>query len=168
MRHPLPTLPTLPRRAWLRGSLGLLGTASLASLLAAPRARATPHFTPRAQRVVHLFMSGGPGQLESFDHKPGLQERDGSELPSSVRGEQRLTGMTAAQSRLRVVAPRFGFRQYGESGAWVSDLFPHTGGVVDELCILRAVHTDAINHDPAVMLMQTGHSLPGRPSLGAW
>ena len=158
----------IDRRALLRGSLGLVGAAGLATLVGAPRARASPHFTPRAARMVHLFMSGAPSQLETFDHKPGLAALDGTELPSSVRGEQVLTGMTSGQDRLRVVAPRVAFRQHGESGAWVSDLLPQLGGVVDELCILRAVHTDAINHDPAITLMQTGHSLAGRPSLGAW
>ncbi len=158
----------LDRRALLRGSLGVLGTASLATLAGAPRAHASPHFTPRANRVVHLFMSGAPSQLESFDHKPGLAALDGSELPDSVRDGQVLTGMTADQDRLRVVAPRFSFQQHGESGAWVSELFPHLAGVVDELCIIRSMHTDAINHDPAMTLLQTGHTLPGRPSLGAW
>jgi hypothetical protein len=163
-----PTPPAFDRRTLLRGGLGVLGTAGLATLLGAPRARASPHFTPRANRVVHLFMSGAPSQLESFDHKPGLAALDGSELPSSVRGGQVLTGMTSEQDHLRVVAPRFAFRQHGESGAWVSELFPHLGGVVDELCIVRSMQTDAINHDPAVTLLQTGHSLAGRPSLGSW
>lgn len=158
----------LPRRALLRGSLGLLGTAGLATLLGTPRVRARPHFTPRANRVVHLFMSGAPGQHETFDHKPALAALDGTELPASVRGDQVLTGMTSGQAQLRVVAPRFSFRQHGESGAWVSELFPHLGGVVDELCIVRSMHTDAINHDPAITFLQTGHTLPGRPCLGAW
>ena len=156
------------RRALLRGSLGLLGTASLATLVGAPRARAMPHFTPRANRVVYLFMSGGPGQLETFDHKPSLVDLEGTDLPESVRQGQVLTGMTSGQDHLRIVAPRFAFSQHGESGAWVSELFPHLAGVVDDLCIVRSMRTDAINHDPAVTLLQTGHTLPGRPTMGAW
>lgn len=170
----LPTLP-LSRRALVRGSLGLLGTAALASArlplftpLFMGRARADTHFTPRAKRVVYLFMSGAPSQLESFDYKPGLAALDGTTLPDSVRGSQRLTTMTSDQGTLSVVAPRVGFRQYGESGAWVSDYFPYTGAIADKLCILRAVNTDAINHDPAITQMQTGSMIAGRPSMGAW
>jgi hypothetical protein len=148
--------------------MGVLGSAALATLFRDGTARAMPHFTPRARRVVYLFMSGGPSQLESFDYKPGLAALDGTELPDSVRMGQRLTTMTSGQGRLPIVAPRFEFAQYGASGAWVSSLFPHTARIVDRLCIVRSMYTDAINHDPGVTMMQTGHQLPGRPSMGAW
>jgi hypothetical protein len=124
-------------------------------------------FVPRARRVIYLFMSGAPSQLDLFDYKPGLTPRFGEELPDSVRGDQRLTGMTAAEAH--PVAPsRFRFAQYGESGAWLSELLPQTAGIADELCFIRSLHTDAINHDPAVTFLMTGTQQTGRPSLGAW
>ncbi|AKF10599.1 DUF1501 domain-containing protein [Sandaracinus amylolyticus] len=158
------------RRALLTGSMSLLGTAALASLLPLGRERALamPHFTPRVRRVVYLFMSGGPSQLETFDHKPGLAALDGTELPESIRRGQRLTTMTSGQSSFPVVAPRVGFTQHGENGTWVSDLLPHLGSIVDRLCIVRSMHTDAINHDPAVTLIQSGSMNPGRPCMGSW
>jgi hypothetical protein len=162
----------MSRRALLGGSMGLLGTAALGTLLgdalSGSRARAEPHFTPRARRVVYMFMAGGPGQLETFDHKPGLVDLMGTELPASVRMGQRVTTMTSGQSSFPVMPSRFGFARHGESGAWVSDLLPHTAGIVDKICIVRSMQTDAINHDPAITLMQTGSQLTGRPSMGAW
>jgi uncharacterized protein (DUF1501 family) len=114
-----------------------------------------------------MFQSGGPSQLELFDYKPKLKDLDGTELPDSVRMGQALTTMTAGQ-KLVVVAPRFTFAQYGANGTWLSELLPHTSAIVDDLCIVRTVFTDAINHDPAVTMMQTGSVLPGRPSFGSW
>jgi hypothetical protein len=127
-----------------------------------------PHFPARAKRVIYLFMSGGPSQLETFDYKPVLVRRNGEELPESVRMGQRLTGMSGNQARLPLAGAIFQFRQHGRSGAWVSELLPHTAGVVDELAIVRSMFTEAINHDPAITFFQTGSQLSGRPSVGAW
>jgi hypothetical protein len=126
------------------------------------------HLMPRAKRVIYLFQSGGPSQLELFDHKPLLQTMNGQQLPDSVRKGQRLTGMTAFQKSFPLAGAQFQFAQHGSSGAWVSDLMPHTARIVDELCIVRSMHTDAINHDPAVTFFQTGSQQAGRPSIGAW
>jgi hypothetical protein len=157
---------SLNRRQFLnRSGLGLGGLA-LASLLG--EAGAATHFAPRAKRVISLFMHGGPSQLDLFDHKPGLKNLHGQELPGSVRGNQRLTGMTSSQKSLPVTSSLFRFARHGESGAWISELLPHTARIVDELCIIRSLHTEAINHDPAVTFLQTGHQQPGRPSFGAW
>ncbi len=151
-----------------RSSLGI-GSAALSCLLGTGKAKASlPHTAPPAKRVIYLFMHGGPSQLDLFDHKPGLQARHGTELPDSIRGEQRLTGMTSGQKSFPVTSSLFGFRQSGQSGAWFSELLPHTADVADELCIIRSMTTEAINHDPAVTLLQTGHQQPGRPSFGAW
>jgi len=127
-----------------------------------------PHFVPKAKRVVFLFQSGGPSQLELFDYKPVLQQRYGENLPDSVRKGQRLTGMSAGQSQLPLVGTPYSFSQYGDSGAWVSDLMPYTSEIVDDLCFIKSMHTGQINHDPALTFFQTGHQLPGRPSIGSW
>ena len=127
-----------------------------------------PHFAPKAKRIIYLFMSGGPSQMELFDYKPGLRDVAGQELPASVRGAQRLTGMTSTQASFPVAASKFEFQRHGKSGAWVSELLPHTAKVVDRLCFLRGMHTEAINHDPAVTFFQTGSQIAGRPSMGAW
>jgi hypothetical protein len=162
----------MQRRSWLKRSL--LGSVALASLTQATSPRTAhagekpPHFAPKAKRVIYLFQSGGPSQLELMDYKPKLKELHGTELPDSIRQGQRLTGMTSGQKSFPVVAPKFSFQQYGSSGAWFSELLPHTGSIADELCIVRSMHTEAINHDPAITFMQTGSQQPGRPSLGAW
>jgi hypothetical protein len=127
-----------------------------------------PHFAPKAKRIIYLFMAGGPSQLETFDYKPLLNERNGEDLPDSVRLGQRLTGMSGNQSVLPLAGSVYPFRQYGQAGAWVSDLLPHTAGIVDDLCIVRSLYTEAINHDPAITFLQTGSQLSGRPSMGAW
>ncbi len=127
-----------------------------------------PHFAPKAKRVIYLFMSGGPSQMELFDYKPNLSKMHGVDLPASVRGNQRLTGMTSTQTSFPCVESVFKFAQHGESGAWVSELLPHTAKVVDKLTIVKSVHTEAINHDPAVTFFQTGSQIAGRPSMGAW
>lgn len=129
---------------------------------------ALPHYLPKAKRVVYLFMSGGPSQMDLFDYKPGLQNLHGQDLPDSVRQGQRLTGMSAGQSAIPVAASRFNFQRHGQSGAWVSELMPHTAEVVDELCFIKSMHTEAINHDPAITFFQTGNQIAGRPSIGAW
>src|SRR5262245_56387571 len=159
----------LPRRHFLRQTV--LGAASLATLLEGDGRAAVPallHFAPRAKRVIFLFQSGGPSHLELLDYKPELARLHGSELPDSIRQGQRLTGMTSGQKSFPVIAPKFKFAQHGASGAWLSELLPHTARVVDELCIVRSMYTEAINHDPAITLIQTGSQQPGRPSLGAW
>lgn len=129
---------------------------------------ALPHFAPKAKRVIYLFQNGAPSQLESFDYKPMLNDRIGEELPDSIRKGQRLTGMTAGQSSFPLVGSYHGFKQYGQSGAWVSDLFPHTAKIVDDICIVKSMHTEAINHDPALTFFQTGAQVGNRPSMGAW
>lgn len=127
-----------------------------------------PHFAPKAKRVIYLFQNGAPSQLESFDYKPLLNTMEGKELPASIRMGQRLTGMTSGQDKFPLVGSTFSFAQHGRSGAWVSELFPRMASIVDELCIIRTVHTDAINHDPALTFFQTGAQQGNRPSMGAW
>ena len=162
-----------------RASTGL-GTAVLATLLnddlrgaeALPNPDGglpgLPHFPPKAKRVIYLFQGGAPSQIELFDYKPRLYDLRGTELPDSIRQGQRLTGMTSTQSSFPVVPSLFKFAQHGKSGAWVSELMPHTATVVDQLCFIKSMYTEAINHDPAVTFFQTGSQLAGRPSIGAW
>ena len=127
-----------------------------------------PNFAPKAKRVIYLFQSGGPSQMDLFDYKPGLKDKRGEQLPDSIRKGQRLTGMTATQDRLPVAPSIYKFARYGKSGAWVSELLPHTAGMADDLCFIKTVNTDAINHDPAVTFFQTGAPIAGRPSIGSW
>jgi hypothetical protein len=127
-----------------------------------------PHFPPKAKRVIYLFQSGGPSQIETFDYKPRLWDFQGVDLPDSVRMGQRLTSMSATQSTFPVVPSKFQFARYGKSGAWVSELLPHTAKIVDDLTFIKSVHTEAINHDPAVTFFQTGSQIAGRPSMGSW
>ncbi len=156
----------LDRRSFFSQSSLALGGMALASL--SEHGQAAQRTVPRARRIIYLFMHGGPSQLDLLDHKPGLQRLHGQELPDSVRGDQRLTGMTSNQQTLPVTSSLFEFQRHGQSGAWFSELLPHTGQIADELCIIRSLHTEAINHDPAVTYLQTGHQQPGRPSFGAW
>ncbi|HXP59576.1 MAG TPA: DUF1501 domain-containing protein [Dongiaceae bacterium] len=174
---PLPTLGLSRRHFLNRFGLGLGGIA-LAHLLGSARAAAAglshggvlaaPHFPPKAKRVIYLFMAGGPSQLETLDYKPLLNQRNGESLPESVRMGQRLTGMSGNQAILPLAGAQFKFGRHGQAGAWVSELLPHTAGIVDDLCIVRSMYTEAINHDPAITFMQTGSQLSGRPSIGAW
>src|SRR5436309_1862337 len=127
-----------------------------------------PNFPATAKRVIYLFQSGGPSQMELFDYKPRLKEFQGTDLPESIRGGQRLTGMSATQSSFPVVPSKFSFTQHGQAGAWVSELMPYTAKIADKLTFLKSVNTEEINHDPAVTMAQTGFRLGGRPSLGAW
>jgi len=127
-----------------------------------------PHFPPKVKRVIFLHQSGGPSQFETWDYKPSLEKLHGLELPESVRNGQRITGMTSGQSSFPCAKSIYKFAQHGQSGTWVSELLPHTAKVVDELTVIRSVHTDAINHDPAITMIQTGFQQPGRPSFGAW
>lgn len=126
------------------------------------------HFPPRAKRVIYLFMSGGPSQLDLYDYKPILNRQNGQELPDSIRGGQRLTGMSANQATLPLAGSAFQFSQHGQSGAWLSELLPHIGTVADDICFIKSMHTEAINHDPAITFFQTGSQVAGRPSMGAW
>ncbi len=179
--HPLKTtIQDVTRRHFL-GQLGL-GAAAFASLDASARGAAIntptpdangplvglPHHRPRAKRVIYLFQSGAPSQLDLFDYKPGLRNLRGTELPDSVRQGQRLTGMSATQTSLPIVPTPYRFAQYGSQGAWISELLPHTAKMADQLCFIKTMHTEAINHDPAVTFFQTGAQLAGRPSMGAW
>jgi hypothetical protein len=125
-------------------------------------------FAPKAKRIIYLFQNGAPSQLETFDYKPMLNKMHGEELPASIRMGQRLTGMTANQEKLPLVGSTFGFSQHGQSGAWVSELFPNIASIVDDLCIIKTMNTEAINHDPALTFFQTGAQQGNRPSMGAW
>lgn len=127
-----------------------------------------PHFAPRAKRIIYLFQSGGPSQLETFDYKPILEKMNGEELPDSVRKGQRLTGMSTNQSSFPLAGSQFQFAQHGKNKTWVSELMPYTAEIVDELCLVKSMHTEAINHDPAITFFQTGSQIAGRPSIGAW
>lgn len=153
-------------------ALGTLLNPALLAGLTAPRRvgglPGLPHFAPKARRVIYLHMAGGPSQLELFDHKPALEKYHSSELPNSVRMGQRITTMTSGQSSFPVVRSLFKFSQHGQCGAWISELIPHIASIVDELCIIKTVNTEAINHDPAITYIQTGFQQPGRPCLGAW
>ena len=168
------------RRHFLARTGVSLGAAALGSLLSGEASAAAtpepsrtglpgiPHFAPRAKRVIYLFQSGAPSQLDLFDYKPALVQRQNEDLPDSIRMGQRLTGMTSEQKRFPVAASNLKFAQHGQSGAWLSELLPHTAGVVDNLCFIKSMHTEAINHDPAVTFITTGAQLAGRPSIGAW
>lgn len=168
------------RRRFLLQTTGALGTAALAALLSpgmlkcagadSTRAGALPgtHFVPRARRVIYLFMSGGPAQMDLFDHKPRLRELHGQELPKSVVGDQRLTTMTRGQSAFPVAGSRYRFTPCGSAGLELSELLPHTATIADRIAVVRSMHTEPINHDPAVMFLQTGSGLTGRPCLGSW
>jgi hypothetical protein len=177
----------MTRRSLLGRAATGIGGAALASLLAphafgstTPASGTGPaldlgsigggalHFAPRAKRVIYLFQSGGPSQMDLFDPKPNLEPLFDRDLPDSIRMGQRITGMTSGQSRLPVAPSLFQFAQHGHGGAWLSELVPHTAGVADDICFVRSVHTEAINHDPAVTFFQTGFQLAGRPSIGSW
>ncbi|HET6248862.1 MAG TPA: DUF1501 domain-containing protein [Tepidisphaeraceae bacterium] len=127
-----------------------------------------PNFPGKAKRVIFLFQAGGPSQMDMFDYKPGLAKLRGKDLPASIRMGQRLTGMTSGQATFPVAPTIFKFAQHGQSGAWISELLPHTANVADHLCIIRSMHTEAINHDPACTFVQTGSQIAGRPSIGSW
>ncbi|MFK7735131.1 MAG: DUF1501 domain-containing protein [Pirellulaceae bacterium] len=171
------------RRQLLFNSSRILGAAALGSLLK-DDANATgatvpsaadngglaglPHFKPTAKRVIYLFMAGGPSHIDMFDYKPEIRDIHGQELPESIRQGQRITGMTSGQSEFPCVAPMFEFKRHGECGHWVSELLPNVAGIVDEMTIIKSMHTEAINHDPAITFINTGRQQPGNPSMGAW
>ena len=167
------------RRAFLSQTGIGLGSLALSQLLPARTNAATEkitgqvanhiqHFAPKAKRIIYLFQSGGPSQIDLFDYKPLLNQKQAEELPDSVRQGQRLTGMSANQATLPLAGTAFKFKQHGQSGAWISDLLPHTSEIADELCFIKSMHTEAINHDPAITFFQTGSQISGRPSMGSW
>ena len=164
------------RQFFSRSSAGI-GVAALASLLNVDASSAgeehpvglgLPHFAPRAKRVIYLLQSGAPSQVDLLDYKPSLEKLHMTDLPDSVRDGQRLTGMTAGQKTFPIVKSPWKFQRHGKSGTWISELLPHMSGVVDDICVVRSMYTEAINHDPAVTFFQSGHQQPGRPSIGAW
>lgn len=160
------------RRDVLARAVYGLGAAALHTLLGGATAtaaeRSFPNFAPRAKRVIFLFQAGGPSHLDLLDYKPEMKGRFNQDIPPSIFGGQRITGMVAHQDRLPVAPTMYGFQPSGQSGMWLSELLPHTSKIADEICLLRSIHTEAINHDPAITFMQTGSQLPGRPSMGAW
>ncbi len=160
----------LTRRRFLTRTTGGLGVAALASLLPGARAQVggLPHFAPRAKRVIYLFMSGGPSQMDLFDYKPILYRRHGEEVPHSVLGTQRVTTMTRDQGYFKAAATPYRFRRHGQAGHTMSELLPHLATVADELCVLRSLHTEPINHDPAATFMQCGRAQTGLPCMGSW
>lgn len=158
---------TSTRRSFFGSAAAGIGTAALSSLLA-ETANAETHFPASAKRIIYLFQSGAPAQQDLFDYKPLLNKMNGQELPAEIRGEQRLTGMSVNQSSLPLAGSHFKFSQHGESGAWLSDLLPYHREIADEVCFVKSMYTEAINHDPAITMFQTGSQIAGRPSLGAW
>jgi len=180
MLNPIQVADPINRRTFLGRAGGGIGLAALASLMnedatGAPTGLTStggmpglPHFAPKAKRVIYLFQSGAPSQMELFDYKPNLNKLRGSELPDSIRNGQRLTGMTSGQKSFPVAPSTFQFAQHGGSGAWLSELLPHTATVADQLCFIKSMFTEAINHDPAITFFQTGSQLAGRPSMGSW
>ncbi|MBA4148066.1 MAG: DUF1501 domain-containing protein [Verrucomicrobia bacterium] len=166
----------LTRRSFLTRSTMGLGAAALSQLLGGLATGAIaqggnilgPNFRPRAKRIIFLFQAGGPSQLETLDYKPQLKAHFDKDLPDSIRMGQRITGMVTGQARLPVAPSKYGFKQCGQSGTWIGDLLPHTQKIADDICVINSVHTEAINHDPAITFIQTGSQLPGRPSLGSW
>ncbi|MDI1312130.1 DUF1501 domain-containing protein [Prosthecobacter sp.] len=163
----------LNRRIFLKNSSSAIGAAALGSLLhdeasAASPARFFPNFAPKAKRIIYLFQSGAPSQLDLFDPKPKMEKRRAEDLPASIRQGQRLTTMTSGQKAFPVAPSIFKFAQHGQGGVWLSELFPHLSTVADEMCVIRSMFTEAINHDPAITFCQTGSQLAGRPSIGSW
>ena len=183
IQHPLREAALVEtRRHFFGRTAGGIGTAALASLVNPQLFAGTrdgtmdrvggleelPHFAPKAKRVIYLFMSGAPSQLDMWDYKPKMNDWFDKDLPDSIRNGQRITTMTSGQKRFPIAPSTFKFDQHGQHGAWVSELLPHTAGMVDDLAVVKTVNTEAINHDPAITYIQTGSQLPGRPSTGAW
>ena len=173
--EPLQLAQQLNRRLFLSRTGVGLGAMALGSLLgrdaravAGPQEATGPHFAAKVKRVIYLFQSGAPSQMDLFDYKPALLDKRGVDLPDSVRMGQRFTTMTSGQKRFPVAPSLFKFARHGRSGAWLSELLPHTAKIVDDLCIIRSMQTEAINHDPAITFVQTGSQLAGRPSMGSW
>ena len=176
MSFPDPADPLQNTRRHFLGRLGSgIGVAALASLLNPSTILGSnfskpvgPDFAGKARRVIYLTQAGAPSQVDLYDYKPGLKSRFKEDLPPSIRGGQRLTGMTSGQKSFPIAPSPFNFHQHGRSGMWLSELLPHIGRVSDDICLIRSLHTEAINHDPAMTFLQTGHPQAGRPSLGGW
>lgn len=187
MNTGFPYQDLLNRRIFLGRSATAMGGAALASLFAGdgraanvsaggmtvapsggPGLPGFPNFPAKAKRVIYLFQSGAPSQMDLFDPKPQMEMRRGENLPESIRQGQRLTTMTSGQKSFPVAPSIFKFAQHGQSGAWISELMPHLSGIADDLCFIKSMHTEAINHDPAITFCQTGSQLAGRPSIGSW
>ena len=171
----------LHRRQLLANAAKPVGAAALATLLGGgmPRVASAetnpngglpglPHFAPRAKRVIYLFMCGGPSHIDTFDFHPEVRDLHGQELPDSIRNGQRITGMTSGHKSFPVVAPMFEFKKYGQHGTYVSEILPHTAGIVDDITIIKSINTEAINHDPAITYINTGVQQPGKASMGSW
>ncbi len=161
----------LNRRVLLKGGATAVGAAALASLgekSASAKQQEFPNFTPKAKRIIYLFQSGAPSQMDLFDPKPKMADHFGEDLPASIRKGQRLTTMTSGQKTFPVAPSKFKFKQHGESGMWMSELIPNMASIADKFCMVRSMYTEAINHDPAITFCQTGSQLAGRPSIGAW
>ena len=169
-------IPGLGKREFLKRFGGGIGGVALAELLAGGRASAASaagslgetHLPARAKRIIYLFQSGGPSQMDLYDYKPMLNKHHGEQLPDEVRKGQRLTGMSGNQSSLPLAGSPFKFTQHGQGGQWMSDLLPHTAKIADDICVVKSMHTEAINHGPGVTMLQTGSPFPGRPSIGSW
>ncbi len=165
--NPFQLQDTLNRRLFLRNSAAALSSTALGSLLADPVA-GNVHHAPKAKRVIYLFQSGAPSQMDLFDPKPQMEALRGKDLPKSIRKGQRLTTMTSGQKAFPVAPSMFKFARHGQGGTWLSELWKHLPSVADELCVVRSMYTEAINHDPAITFCQTGSQLAGRPSIGSW
>ncbi|HKD37827.1 MAG TPA: DUF1501 domain-containing protein, partial [Pirellulales bacterium] len=172
-------IKTETRRQFFSRGANVVGAAAMASLMGpkwlTPSASAAEairknltNFAPKAKQVIYLHMVGGPGQMDLYDYKPKMKEFFDKDLPDTVRMGQRLTGMTANQARFPIAPSKYKFAQHGKCGMWVSELLPHTAKMVDDMCFIRSMHTEAINHEPAITYMQTGNQVTGRPCLGAW
>jgi hypothetical protein len=146
----------------------LLGREAMGANLLQGGDSSVPHFAPRAKRVIYMFMSGGPSHIDLFDYKPAMRELHGKELPESIRRGQRLTTMTSGQTSFPCVAPMFDFKRHGQHQTWVSELLPHTAKIVDDICLIKSMKTEAINHDPAITYINTGSQQPGKASMGSW
>ncbi len=158
----------LNRRTFLQHSAHGIGLAALGSMLPGSAMAANYHRPPKAKRIIYMFQSGAPSQMDLFDPKPGLLKHRGEDLPDSIRQGQRITTMTSGQKTLPVAPSIFEFARHGQSGQWLSELLPHTAKIADDICIIKSMHTEAINHDPAITFFQTGFQLAGRPSIGSW
>ena len=170
------------RREFLRTTTKGLGAMAIGSLLLPPTLQSQTtnglpnnggilqalHHAPKAKRIIYLFQSGAPSQIELFDYKPELQKRWGEEIPDSVRGSQRLTGMLAAQSSFPLVGSKFKYTRHPKTGGYFSELIPHIASIGEDICVVQSMYTEAINHEPAVVFMQTGSQQVGRPSMGSW
>ena len=158
----------MDRRNFLKIASSALAAGSVNNSFAESKNTALPHFKPKAKSVIYLCQSGGPSHIDLFDYHPEMKKMHGKELPDSIRNGQRVTGMTAGQKSFPVCAPIKDFKQHGQSGTWVSEFLPHTSTIVDDICVIKSMHTEAINHDPGITFMNTGSQFPGNPSIGAW